>query len=73
MEHASPIVQKAAIGDLVGQRVLEGVGRVGKHSRLIKELGGPQFVNAMKRMPLRLLTSACYVEVKLVPSGEKQS
>jgi hypothetical protein len=42
VEEAPPILEKASIGYLVGQRVLEGVLDVGEEARLVEELGGLQ-------------------------------
>ena len=39
MEHPPPLVQQAAVGDLLRQGVLEGVGQLGEQTRLVQELG----------------------------------
>ena len=39
-EARAPVVEQAAVGDLVGQRVLEGVLELGEQARLVQELGG---------------------------------
>ena len=38
MERAPPLLEQAAVGDLVGERVLEGVFEVGEQARLVEEL-----------------------------------
>jgi hypothetical protein len=39
--HVAPtLLEQAAIGDLVGEGVLEGVGMVREQARLVEELGG---------------------------------
>ena len=40
VDGAPPVLEQAAVGDLVGQRVLEGVLEVGKELGLVDELGG---------------------------------
>ena len=39
------LLQQGAVGDLVGERVLEGVLEIGKEARLVEELGGPESVD----------------------------
>jgi hypothetical protein len=38
MEGAPPLLQQAAIGNLVGEHVLEGVFQLGKETRFLEEL-----------------------------------
>ena len=40
VEGAPTLLQEAAVGHLVGERVLERVGRIREHPRLVQELGG---------------------------------
>ena len=42
VEGAPPVLEQAAVGDLVGQRVLEGVLEVRDEPGLVQELGGLQ-------------------------------
>src|SRR5262249_57073790 len=42
VERPPPLLEQAAVGDFVGERVLEGVLEVGKEARLVEELGGLQ-------------------------------
>ena len=42
VEGAPPLLQQAAVGNLMGERVLEGVFEVGKETRFIEELAGLQ-------------------------------
>jgi len=41
-----PLLHEAPIGDLMGQGVLEGVGRFGKEAHLVEELGGLEVCEA---------------------------
>jgi hypothetical protein len=47
MEHPPALLQEAAVGDLMGKGVLEGVLAVGKEARLVEELGGLEVVQAL--------------------------
>ena len=40
MESAPPILEQTPVGHIVGEGMLEGVLKIGKEPRLIKELGG---------------------------------
>ncbi len=42
VQRAPPLVEHAAVGHLVGERVLEGVFEIGEEARLVEELGGLQ-------------------------------
>ena len=44
VERAAPLLQQPAVGDLVGERVLEGVLEVREEPGLVEELGGLQVV-----------------------------
>ena len=39
MKHTPPLLEEAAVGDLVGEGVLEGVLALGKEARLVEKLG----------------------------------
>jgi hypothetical protein len=39
MQHPPPFVQQAAVGYLLCEGVLEGVGQLGEQTRLVQELG----------------------------------
>jgi hypothetical protein len=41
MERASPLLQEAAVGDLVGESMLEGIDTLGAKTRLIEKLSSP--------------------------------
>jgi hypothetical protein len=41
MERASLLLQEAAVGDLVGESMLEGIDTLGAKTRLIEKLSGP--------------------------------
>ena len=55
VELAAALLQQAAVGDLVGQRVLEGVLGFGKQPRLVDELGRLQLTEAAPQFLLRRL------------------
>ena len=40
VQHPPPLLQEAAVGHLLRQGMLEGIGRLGEEARLIEELGG---------------------------------
>ena len=42
VEAPPPLLQEAAVGYLVGEGVLEGVGEFGEEARFIEEFGGLQ-------------------------------
>ena len=52
VQRAPPLLEQAAVGHLVGQRVLEGVLEVGEQARLVEELGGLQVGEAAAQLVL---------------------
>ena len=50
VEGAAMTVQERAVGDLVGQGVLESVFEIGKEARLVEELGGLQMGEALAQL-----------------------
>ena len=46
VEGAPPLLEEAAIGDLVGESMLEGVFQLGKEARFVEELGALQMRKA---------------------------
>src|SRR4029450_4452399 len=47
-----PLQQEAVVGHLVGESVLEGIGKVGEEARLIEELGRLQAGEALTQVHL---------------------
>src|SRR4051794_14051559 len=56
VERPPPDLQQAAVGDLVGERVLEGVLLLGKETHLVQELRGLQ---ARQALPRRVFVLLC--------------
>ena len=52
---ATALLQKSPVGDLVGQRVLEGVLEIGEQRGLVQELGRLQLRQPRPELFLRLL------------------
>ncbi len=53
VQRAPPLVEHAAVGHLVGERVLEGVFEIGEEARLVEELGGLQMRELVRAAPPR--------------------
>jgi len=53
VQHPSPLVEEAAIGDLVGQGVLEGILALGEQARLVEELCSLELCQAAVQRFLR--------------------
>ena len=52
VQRPPPLLEQAAVGDLVGERVLERVLQVGEQARLVQELGRLQARQALAQRVL---------------------
>ena len=69
VEGAPPLLEQAAVGDLVGQRMLEGVLQVRKEAGLVQELGGLQAAeSAARRLRRRSATAWSSVKRHVLPT-----
>ena len=55
MEDPPPLVQQAAIGDLLGEGMLEGVDQLGKQTHLVQKLGILEMHEPLAERPFRKL------------------
>ena len=51
---APPFLEQAAVSDLVGERVFEGVFELGEKTRLIEKLAGLEAARGRGAIPLRI-------------------